>query len=551
MRRLPALLLICAWTGAVQAGECPAPASGPEEWFGQRAWVALQEAGYRFGPVEYVVRDVYGAADDRSDAWYAQAMNLLHVDTRPSALAPHLLFELGQPVDAELVHQTERRLRRLSYLLDARLVPVSCADGVVTIRVETHDAWSLKFGLNFKSVGGQTSTGLFLNDLNFLGTGRSVYIRDSSDPARDSLELGFHDPAFLGSKWNFSAQHATQSDGISNFGLLQLPFSTHTAPWAFRIMASDVRETLSFYDQGEVAWTTRFITEQQELGAWRLLDWDGQRGWRAGLSWIESRDSYTPLTAVDPSLRPPPALSDRERRGLVFSVVRFHDHWATFRDLQSIDRTEDINLGLDATLGIGHFPAEFTSTKQAWSASLDAQWAARIGPEVLAISRLQAALRRESGGDTRDGRVDFEGALYWMHAPGRTRVLHLALHDRQQPDPEHHIYLGGEDGLLGYPTNFVAADRAWTLHYAERLVTRHVWFQTLRVGWTVFAEAGQAKRTDDRGWSPTLVDVGGGLRLGNLRGTDRQPIYLSVAVPLRREPGSEAYQMVLGVVLDF
>jgi hypothetical protein len=537
---------------AARAPGCPQPVGDVrEEWYGQQAWVALQRADYRFGAFEFVIEDVYGANAEDPDAWYARALNFLHIESRQATIEPHLLFAPGSKVIAELVNQTERRLRGLKFIGEARLTPVRCADGKVDVRVNTQDTWTLDVGFDFKSVGGQTRTGILVNDSNVFGSGKTVFMRKRSDVLRDTLAFGYYDPALRGSRWTLGVEHTSQSDGVSKAFGLQRPFSTNEQLWAFRTALADSRETLSFYDAGEVAWRTRSVIELREVAAYRLLDWDGDQGWRVGLAWRESRNYYGTVEAVDAGLRPAPVLMDRERRGVVASVSRFHDHWATFRDLRNVDRTEDINLGLDGTLEIGYFPQLFTSTTASWNSDLTADWAARWGLEALLIARLEAGARPESSGGTRDGHFDFTGAIYSIVAPSRTRLVHLALRSRYKPDPEHELYLGGADGLLGYPANFVASDRAWTLHIAERIVTDKVLFQTVRVGWNLFAEAGQGRRIGGRGWSPVLMDVGGGLRLGNRRSSDRQAIYLSVGVPIAPPSGVASYAMVLGVAIDY
>lgn len=554
IKPLPSILFATAMALAapVRAATCPAPAPGAQDtWRGEQAWRALARAGYRFGAIEYQVEDVYGSDADEPDAWYARTLNFLHIESRPATIAPHLLFETGAPVDAELVHQTERRLRRLRFLREAEIVPVACADGVVSVRVTTRDAWTLNFGLDYKSVGGESRSGFSLSDANFLGSGKTVFLRRRSDALRDTNAIGYYDPALRDSRWTLGVEHQSLSDGSTNSIALQRPFATHEELWAMRLAAEATRQTLSFHDQGEVAWRTRTRLEVREIGMSRLLEWTGDEGWRAGLAWREEINDYGALEAVDPALRPPPTLADRERRGLVLSLSRFHDHWETFRDLRTISRTEDINLGLDGTLALGYYPGIFTATTPSWTARLSADWAGRLGDEAMLIASLDSGLRLESGGITRDGRFDLSAALYWVRTAGHSRVAQLALRSRYRPDPENELYLGGSDGLLGYPTHFVAADRVWTTHFAERWVTDRVWFQTLQVGWNVFLEVGRGRQIGGRGWSPLLADIGGGLRLGNLRGSDDEAIFLSVAVPLRRDPGVDAYSLVLGVVLDY
>jgi hypothetical protein len=536
---------------AAPAEGCPAPPPGARDsWFGESAWRAIEAAGYTVGDIEYDVTDVFEIDTPEQDTWYARALNAFHVESRPGALRGQLLFEAGEPVSATLVQQSERRLRALSFLRDARIVPAACRDGKVTVRVETKDAWTLKFGVDYQSTGGKSENQFLLSDLNLLGSGKHLLFRREQDQERTTITTGYGDPSVFGTRWRFAGEHGTLSDGVNNQARFWLPFVANDSPYAVTLSALDTRRTLSFYDEGEVAWRTRTRVEQQDVGGAFKLHWAGDAGWRAGLRLHNELFDYAAAEPVDPSRRPPPELNSRRFRGVIASLTRYHDHFHTFRNLRSVERTEDYNLGLDVNLDVGYFTTEWDSTVDAWTGALNASWAGRVG-SGLVLSRTFLSTRREPG-ESRDGVIHAAGTWYAPSSRERTRVVRFALDWRDEPDPEHELYLGGSDGLLGYPSEFIAADRSWTLHVAERKVTDTTLFQTLRVGWTAFFELAQARRVDGGHWSKIYADVGGGFRLGNLRGTESTPIFVSIAVPLVKEPGvSESYQVVLGTAIDF
>jgi hypothetical protein len=67
----------------------------------------------------------------------------------------------------------------------------------------------------------------------------------------------------------------------------------------------------------------------------------------------------------------------------------------------------------------------------------------------------------------------------------------------------------------------------------------------------VYADGGAIHRTDTGRWSRTYVDVGGGLRLGNLKSSVGRVFLLTIAYPLVRDPGTEHHQFVISDVVKF
>jgi hypothetical protein len=71
--------------------------------------------------------------------------DVLHFDSRPSTLAKYFLMHVGDPLDAETLADTERLLRRTTFILDAKIevLPVPEAPDSVDVLVITRDRWSL------------------------------------------------------------------------------------------------------------------------------------------------------------------------------------------------------------------------------------------------------------------------------------------------------------------------------------------------------------------------------------------------------------------------
>jgi len=97
------------------------------------------------GTIEVVANEVFDEPSGGFAAFY-RAANKIHISTRERIIRRELLFATGDLVDAERLEQTERNLRALSFLRDARVeaVPVdSDGDGLPDSAAETQQLLDL------------------------------------------------------------------------------------------------------------------------------------------------------------------------------------------------------------------------------------------------------------------------------------------------------------------------------------------------------------------------------------------------------------------------
>lgn len=547
------LLLGMAPDARLHAAECgPAgdPAPRREDWQGQRTWQALEAAGYTIREIRVVVDDVF-ELNPAGGPWYARGANFLHIDTRAGAIRDHLSMAPGDRVEARRIYEATRRLRALNYLREAFIDPRDCADGQVDLLVNVKDAWSLQASAYATSIGGGSTLNVEVSDSNILGSGKALALHRDHDVERTSTSVSWRDPNMFGTDWTLYARHASLSDGVSNYLNLALPFVHFDSPFSLRASFQDTKDTVSFYNRGRRAWHTTSEREIQAVDLDWLVRWDGDAGWRMGVRYAYEFYDYGPLIAIDASLRPPPDLIDREFRGIMWTVERYHDRYHAFRDLRLVGRVEDYNLGLNARLQLGYFPKEFGSSVQASMLRFQGTWAGRIGSESLLFWDGDFQLRHEDDIGARDNYGSTALTFYGRRYAPHTVVARLELDWRQAPDPEHELYIGGEQGLVGYDNHFRSGDRSWTLHLGDRVVGRHTLMRTFRVGYVAFVEAGQVRELDTGRWGKVYANLGAGFRLGNLRSAFGQVIYLTLAVPVVRDHGMPSYALVLGDVIDF
>lgn len=550
---VPALAagLLLASAPGLRADVCPQPTgAGPEQWQGQHTWQALTAAGYRVGRVRIQVDDVFDLSNPEEDTWYGRTADVLHVNTHPRVIREQLLFKSSQPVDARRIYESLRRLRALPFLRYADITPAGCSFGTVDLDVHVKDAWTLKFDASFAHVGGQSSFGLSFKDVDFLGSGKTLAIGHQSDTERSRNQVSYEDPALLGSRWTLGMTYAHLSDGFIRSLDLGQPFYQDDAPWSLFIHYLDQQQNLNFYNATRLAWRAPDTQQRTELDWMHLLDWQDDTGDRAGFSFVSQDYKYGALQAFPPTALAQPVLDPRRYVGLGGAWERYQDRYASFTNIALIGRTEDYDLGWDIHGGAGYYATAFGSDVPAWFYSASASKGSMLGDDTLVLGSADVSGRRQQSQD-RSVLADIVLSLYDQHFDDQTLVAHAELHYSLRPEPEDLQYLGGLQGMPGYPNYLFLGDRRWQAHVADRVLTQMHLFNIFQVGFAVYSDAGQIRQVNTNTWSKTLVDAGIALRLGDVRSAYGGVIYVTYAWPLVKVPGATSRQFVIGNIINF
>ena len=162
-----------------------------------------------------------------------------------------------------------------------------------------------------------------------------------------------------------------------------------------------------------------------------------------------------------------------------------------------------------------------------------------------------SATGRKGASGWEDALADLTLTGYWKEPLELTTAAHLFLDGARRPDPEDIYYLGGNEGLRGYPNFLHPGDARWLCSLEQRLLTEKRWLGIVRLGFVAFTDAGSIHRLDGEGWSRTYADVGVGLRLGDLKSSLGHVVVIALATPLVREPGVGRWQLTFGNVIQF
>src|ERR1700685_1963682 len=206
----------------------PRPADLPSD-------AAMEAAGAVIGKIDIDVRNIFDESDQRETNKLYRLADRLHIRTKPSTIRAQLLFKSGEKYQARKLAKTERALRLLTYVYDARVVPVHYADGKVDIKVITKDVWTLSPGISFGRAGGTNSTNFNLQDSNFLGWGKTLQVSHGSTVDRTSDTIAWTDPNVFGSRWTSALVYVDSSDGSQRSVQIIRPFYSLDAPWSTKI----------------------------------------------------------------------------------------------------------------------------------------------------------------------------------------------------------------------------------------------------------------------------------------------------------------------------
>ncbi len=548
-----ALLAAVLATGPAVPTAAPPSSSAPSTAVGARGNLpddrALEAEGAVFGAIRIRAGDVFDTTLPEEDNWFFRTANRLHVRTRESVIRSRLLFREGDPYSRRLMEESERILRSLKFLYDARIRPVARDGSRVDVEVETRDVWTLRAGVGFGRAGGENTLRLGLQDANFAGFGKDLTVQRTSDVDRTEQLYRYMDPGILSSRVRAVLAYSDNSDGRTVRLSAERPFFSLDARWAAGVAAEDDDRIESHYDLGEAIYRFRQRSERASL-------WVGfSRGLRAGRAlrletgWTWDRESFE--EADDGSSAPFP-LPGRTLSYPWIGLASVEDGFVTARDMDKIERTEDLNLAQEGRLRVGRAVPAFGSDRSA--TILDGSWrlGAALGRGRTLLASAGLSGRREGAGFAN---VLAEGSVRWLERNFGPHLFHAALHAHaaHRLDPERQLLIGGDSGLRGYPLRYQSGDRRVLLSAEQRFYFDPHVFRLFYLGAAAFVDVGRAWSRDDGGTTHLgwLRDVGVGLRVQSSRSAHASMLHLDLAYPLDGEADIRKIQVSLTTAETF
>jgi outer membrane protein assembly factor BamA len=510
----------------------------------------LEAAGAVIGNIDIDIRNIFDESDARETNGLYWLANHLHIRTKHATIKAQLLFASGDKYLARKLAETERALRLLTYIYDARVVPVRYADGKVDIKVITKDVWTLSPGISFGRAGGSNSTNFNLQDSNFLGWGKGLEISHGSTVDRTSTGVDWTDPNVLGSRWTSDLTYADSSDGMQRSLKVARPFYSLDAPWSAKITAVRFDRTISRYNLGDIVDQFNDNESSYELSggiSGGLID-----GWTKrftfGVRYDRNIFLPTPVTSMPARQLPPD-------RTLSYPFVGFdflQDKYRKVGDENQIGRTEDLYFGTEVTGEVGLSNSAFGADRNAIMLAAKALRGIEI-TELQQLFLTGAFSSRIEDGRARNLKADAGAKYYWRWRTDCLLYAALSGTVTDSLDPDMQLLLGGDNGLRGYPLRYESGTSRALFTVEQRFYTDWYPFRLVRVGGAIFADVGRTWGSGVIGNSdPGLLrDVGFGLRLGNTRSGLGNVLHIDFAFPLNNLVGIQRFQVLVQTMQSF
>ena len=491
------------------------------------------------GMIEIVRHEVF---DGRAASY--RIVNKLHIRTRERVIRRELLFASGDVLSKELLEQTERNLRALPFVRDARVetTPVDEDDDgradLVDVRVVTWDTWSLAPRVDLQQLEDRTIWEAGVSEKNLLGLGKEVTFSHRTNLDRTSDRVLYRDPQLGGTRFVLTASLADLSDGDEEFVSLARPYVSLDEAWAFSFQAGAFSRRDPLFEDGVE------IGRLQHRGQWGDLE--------VGRA-VRQRPTSALRLHVAYRSREERVASDRRDFGIVEVGFQSVEHRFTqLTHVNRFERTEDFNLGAQSYGAFGlSTPAFGGDNGRVLFAAGGYSRGFAFRADHFLTAGVGIAARHERG--------------RWINAVAdmqlrylRKRSTHHALVGKVEfrrgdnLDPEVQLLLGAESGLRGYPARQFAGTRSLLLSAEERWFIADDVLQLVSLGLAVFVDSGFAW-PEEQGidLADLKTAIGGSLLVGSHRLSTRGGVRFDLGYALNEVADAGRWVIFAGSAIEF
>jgi hemolysin activation/secretion protein len=429
--------------------------------------------------IEIQIEDVFEESGATPDHWPYRLGNQLHIETKEEVIRRELLFREGEPLDAEALAQTERNLRSLPFIREARIESFPPdEEGRTRVRVVVGDSWSTKPEGRLAKVGDEWLWAIGLTEENLFGRGKLLSAVHDVNLDREETFVFYQDPRLLGSRLALAAYGSSASDGHDVSLGATRPFYSLDTLWSYQARVEDYDRLDPLYEDGERVDRLRHLRTAAELSAARAVHRGATSALRLHLVYQYTDD-----------------VVDTETRQ--FGILRFGVSSVThsFRKLTHVnrfERTEDVNLGNEASAFAGISTPTLggePGTSYFWN--LSERRGIPLNDQGF-LSGLASWNARHRDGEIENSVARFR--LNWVQKLSIRRVV-LAkadFHYGTNLDPEVQLRLGAESGLRGYPVRQFNGNRSLLLSAEGRWFLADDVLRLVSIGAAAYVESGFA-----------------------------------------------------------
>ncbi|MDZ7923776.1 MAG: BamA/TamA family outer membrane protein [Marinagarivorans sp.] len=500
--------------------------------------------------VEFLRINVFDGEDPDEDNSLYQFLNKLHYRTRQSALSPQLKFAEGQHLDPANIAESERNLRARRYLSDAYIMPIAHCNNRVHLLVVTKDAWTTQPIVVVSREGGGNKSRAGLVEGNFFGTGAEVSVLMTQEPDRSSVAYGFKKDYLWGKPLELGFGFSDNSDGYArnlNFGK---PFYFNNTKNSFSARFAQNKARLSVKQDALLLANYRVDEQNNSLfGGLRVLERNNYLGrLYAGVTqYSVDYDQFYGLDNLSPKM-------NSEITYPWLAVEGQSTQFIILRNINAIEAVEDLRVGNYWWASLGYSPSTHNSSADSKSAA----WIFNGRLENRMVNKhrvvnLKASLK---GVDYLDEPLEtfYSGILsadYLRLLGERNRLYASAFYQSVNANALHDaLYLGGAQGVRGYPAYYVIGDEAVGVSLEYRYHSPWYFLNIIRLGFAAYFDSAVLENGQyplyNNGYSrDVLSNVGVGLRLTSTKTQVGNMLHLDFAVPTGYRVNAPDYQFLI------
>ncbi|WP_462159243.1 POTRA domain-containing protein [Pseudoalteromonas sp. GB56] len=496
--------------------------------------------------IHFVKNNIFDTEKPEENNWLFRLANDIHITTQTSVLENILLFKEGDTYSPELLRESERILRNEEYLYDVRIYAQKYCDGSVDVTVETKELWTLLPEVSFSRSGGENRSTIGFRDSNFLGWGKRISIARTNDGERSGYELIYADPNVFGSRYQSRIEYADNDDGKRHWVSLRYPFYSLATPHSYGIANGSNRRSEKLYANGEEI--SEFSQHTSTGDIYYGMASSPANNWTQRIlfgyryhkeRFYERYDTFLPLA---------------ENRTLSYpyvSVNWLQDEYVKVHNIDSITRTEDLNLGWQINTLFGYSPESLSDDESRYVLKLNVNRSHYISQQSLwrwSVG-IQGTLI-EDGMKAENLFFRSHGEYFYNSDDAQSWYVKMQFDAAEGLTADQQLTLGGETGLRGYPHHYQQGDRLGLFSVEKRYYWEYNLWQLFRVGGAAFYDAGQAWQHNNN-TSHFSHNVGIGLRLAPSRANAGTVIHIDVARPLNRPYDVDPLQWLVTVKKSF
>ncbi len=488
----------------------------------------------RIRSINVEVKNIFDPSVRGENYWPYRVANAVHIRTRPSVILKQLLVRPGDVVNPTLLEESERNLRALPFVKDAKIVQVPTPNGDVDLLVHTQDTWTTQPQLNFGSEGGQNHSSAGIQEENVLGYGKSLDYFYRKNPEGISNEFGYGDPQILNTRLQLNSAFLDTPTGNEEHVNIAQPFYSLETRAASGLAVDRVLGLQKVYENGNQ--TTAYNQDHLNVDGFaglRLND-DAINVHRTQLRYHYIQDTYRNDAATTPGTLP-------KRKALSGPLLKWSLQQSDFIKETFVDRAErieDVNLGHQTSFEGGYSDRWLGATESALPfTALDQFGFGGDGPWFGLVSYGASGRYNLYASDQLGGRLVnslyFANLTYYRHLLPEfplTGVLHFEAAHLQNGDTTNLLSLGGNTGLRGFKVNAFTGNKTGLFNAETRFFYPYEVLHLAFLGGAAFFDAGEAQPQGNAFRSQDIhADVGAGLRIGLTRSTEGSVVRIDLA----------------------